>query len=291
MKKTLVIHPFLFAIYPIFFLFSHNVNEFPANVIYMPLTIVLGFTLLSWYLMSFILKDKKKAGLLVSIFLLLFFSYGHFKGLLAQINFILWYVGTNIALLSICSIILFFGVFFVIRTRRNLDNFTKLLNIMAASLVMVSLINIGIYKFKAVPTVHESKNAEDIKINLTATEYKKLPNIYYIILDSYARADILSEMYHFDNTDFLDYLKQKGFYVGSKSSSNHQSTALSLTTSLNFNYIQNLLAQINVDSNNLDPLVNMLKNNRVFNFLKQYGYKIVVFSSGARYTEIKDVDI
>ena len=39
------------------------------------------------------------------------------------------------------------------------------------------------------------------------------PDIYYIILDRYANADTLSEIYKFDNEPFLDELEARGFSI------------------------------------------------------------------------------
>ena len=75
---------------------------------------------------------------------------------------------------------------------------------------------------------------EDWNQNVAADEYLKkndsqtLPTVYYIILDGYARQDVLQEKYQIDNTPFIDFLKQKGFYVAEQATSNYKSTALSL---------------------------------------------------------------
>jgi hypothetical protein len=52
-------------------------------------------------------------------------------------------------------------------------------------------------------------------------EYGLFPDIYYVILDGYARADILDELYGYDNSRFLDYLERHGFFVAETSHSNY----------------------------------------------------------------------
>lgn len=298
MKKTLVIHPFLFAILPVLFLFDLNKDLFSLKVILLPITITTCFVLLSWFLLNFIFEDGKKVGLLISFFLVMFFSYGHFYGVLMRANFILW-PGAKSTFFSavayfptVWGIIFFLGVYFSIKTRRNLCNFTKILNVVAISLVAGSLINIGTYEFKELYSWQYSKKEKNLGVkpeNLENTA--TLPNIYYLILDGYARADVLKEIYHYDNTEFLDYLTQKGFYVANKSSSNYAQTALSLASSLNLDYINNLFDSINPRSSNRTILTNIIGNNRACFFLKQYGYKLVVFSSGYSATEISNADI
>ena len=77
MKRTIVIHPFLFAIFPIIALFSANVNSvFPEEIVF-PLFSVIIVTFLIWIVLGFLLKSRIKSGFIVSFGLVLFFSYGH----------------------------------------------------------------------------------------------------------------------------------------------------------------------------------------------------------------------
>ena len=63
------------------------------------------------------------------------------------------------------------------------------------------------------------------------------PDVYYVILDGYARADALAAHYGFDNAPFIEALKARGFYIGDESSSNYPVTYLSLASSLNERYL------------------------------------------------------
>lgn len=60
--KLKVIHPFLLSIYPILFLFSHNINEIPTKSLLWPLIITLSLSTITWFGLSFITKNKKKMG-------------------------------------------------------------------------------------------------------------------------------------------------------------------------------------------------------------------------------------
>jgi hypothetical protein len=291
LKKPVVIHPFLFAIFPILFLYAHNIDKSPPNEILLPIIITTCLAFLSWLLLNLILKDKKQAGLLVSIFLLLFFSYGHIYDMMSLLPF-LAKIRHPITVLLFFSLLLLLGAFLLVKTRWNLRNFTSLFNIIAISLVAISLVNLGIYWFKT-PTVHSNDDTEltnNLEVGNPETA-RSLPNVYYIILDGYARSDILEETYHYDNTDLLDYLDEKGFYVASRSSSNYAQTALSLASSLNLDYLDNLANEIGPDSRNRLPLQDMIQHNFAAKFLKRQGYLFVTFSSGYAYTEVRNADI
>jgi len=77
-KKPVIIHPFLFAAFPILFLFAHNIKELEFFALIIPITLVLLFASLLLFLSKLILKDSQKAAAIVSLALVLLFSYGQF---------------------------------------------------------------------------------------------------------------------------------------------------------------------------------------------------------------------
>ena len=294
MKKTFVIHPFLFAIFPVLFLFAKNVNNYPLEVIVLPIAVTVSFALLVWLLLSLAVKNKQKAAMVVSLSILLFFSYGHFHSAIGNLNLDIGGLplSSNKILFPVWGIFFFLGAYFSIRTRKNLYNFTKLLNGTAALLVGISVVNIGLYKLKTGIAPQNNERTEDIKAQPTDSRKPAyLPNMYYIILDGYARADILREIYHYDNGEFLDDLSQKGFYVADKSRSNYPQTGLSVASSLNLKYLDDLAERLGSQSNNRAPLRNMIRNSEVRHFLKQHGYTFVAFSTGYSPTEITNADV
>jgi hypothetical protein len=118
-----------------------------------------------------------------------------------------------------------------------------------------------------------------------------LPDIYYIILDGYARADVLRDTLSFDNTEFLAHLEQEGFYVAHRSRSNYCWTPLSLASSLNFSYIHDPTTQSVGESETLLPIGVMIEDSQVYEQLRDLGYTTVAFSSGFPLTELKGADL
>lgn len=289
MKRAYVIHPFLFALFPILFLFAHNISFITVSEVLRPVLISICFTFLLWLLLGVIIKNMKKAGLIVSCFLLLFFSYGHVFNLIRDLGLMDIIIGVPQLLLFFWGIIFIFCLRFIIKTSRNLFNLTNYLNIIAASLIIISLLNIGIYKLKVKLSPKYENSVQSQKIDIEAI--KRLPDIYYIILDGYGREDILKDMYNYDNKEFLEYLTQEGFYIANKSRSNYSQTYLSLASSLHMKYLNELVKKIGTESQNREPLFQMIRNNYVIKFLKQYDYKIVVFSDWFRIRDFVRADI
>ncbi len=280
MKKTIIIHPFLFAVFPILFLISHNISQMSFSEALMPTAIVLGFTLLLLLSSGLIFKDNKKTGIIVSIFLILFFSYGHIFNVIEGREIGSFTIGRNRYLLLTWGMLFTCGAYFIIKTRKNLHNFTNFLNMAAASLVMISLINIS-YEFKT--RVAWRENRSMVTGKLTAIDLEKtdkLRDIYYIILDGYASSSTLKEIYGYNNHEFTDYLTEKGFYITSESRSNYAMTFLSLASSLNMEYLNYLTDIVGLESKNRKIPYQMIENSKVMNFLKSKGYRFIHFSSG-----------
>ncbi len=295
MKSALVIHPFLFARSPLLFLLARNVGLFQVSVGFAPIAATTLLALLCWALLSLLLRDGQRAGLVVSLFFLLFFSYeSFFDGIRDLTGGLLgvYITGTRAYVLLIYTILFALVAYFFIKTRRRLDDLTNTANVVAALLVTISLINIGAYEVKTRSAWQDNGSTRSVQTNPVGLEEPdRLPDIYYIILDEYAGADILEAVYQYDNTELLDYLTSKGFYVADKSRSNYGGTILSLASSLNLTYLDGLAQRVGVESDDYVPAISMIRNNGVFRFLKHYGYQIVAFSSGYPPTQTRNVDI
>jgi len=303
-KRSIVIHPFLFAVFPILFVFAYNIDQFPAAVTLLPMAVAVGVTGVLWFGLSLVLKDKRKAGFVVSLFFLLFFSYENLfeatKGLIARTDWIeSSLVRLGVSAVAVRQFVLlasgaFFAiaVYFFVRTRRSLHNLTNIANVVAGAAVVISITNIAIYEASARVALRGDVGGESQEIpSADLSGETALPNIYYIILDGYARGDVLQEIYGYDNSEFLDHLATQGFYVADRSRANYCQTALSLASSLNLKYLDYLAERVGTDYRRRGPLADAIRDNTVFRFLRQRGYAIVTFASGWAATEITSADV
>jgi hypothetical protein len=111
------------------------------------------------------------------------------------------------------------------------------------------------------------------------------PDIYYIILDAAAPLDTLQNLYGVQNLEFFEYLKKKGFYIAANSKSNYDRTKFSLSSSLNFNYINYLSPLLPKRSQSDTTFCRLIQKSQVVRSLKTLGYKIVNVRSGLPLTE------
>ena len=116
------------------------------------------------------------------------------------------------------------------------------------------------------------------------------PDIYYIILDGYGRQGFLAREYGFDNAEFLDSLRNKGFYVAPNSRANYPWTLPSLTSSLNFAYLSEPLGNQLAAYTDRRFIREFLQQNRTLQHLRAAGYSIVAFASEYYEADLRDVD-
>lgn len=269
-ERSLNLHPFFFAVYPVLFFYSHNIKEITLDVIFLPLTVVLGICLVLWFVLFF-LKNKK--GIVLSLFFFMFFSYGHLAKLLfgeeIRLFFPIVYMSIFLALLV--------GIF---RLKKDLNKFNSVLNIVSLFLVLISIFNIANYELKhrLRITPLEYEYTAELNREKTLDKEEDFPDIYYIIFDRYASSETLAEFFDFDNTVFEVEMEKRGFYMASRSRANYPYSYLSLASSLNYDYLDFIFdhAGKSADKTIVYPL---LKKSRAVQFLKSQGYKYYHFGA------------
>ena len=284
MKKH-PIHTILLTLFPLLFLYSNNIAITSVNVTIRPALALFAISSLLWLILVALTKNSIKAGLIVSILFLLTFLFGPLRDLITPI---IWSHPQRY-LFAFESIFLVLSIIYILKMKRNLENTNLLFNIISMVLVGTSLISASSTYLTGQKTVDYSAIETISSADLIIPE--NLPDIYYIITDGYGRSDILNKLYGYDNSNFIDHLKNKGFFIANKSFSNYSQTTTSLPSSLNMNYLDKIAKQVGKSSGNVMPLVNMIKKNQVSKLFKEIGYTTVAFSTGYWDTEIKNSDI
>lgn len=275
-----VLHPFLLVVFPFIFFLAQN----PAELRITDVAIPLGITALSAGIVllaaRLFLKNSRKAAIFTSLCLLLFFSYGYLYDALSGISLAGIEVGRTRYVLLAYGVVFAAGMEFIIFTRRPLKMLQQFLNAAAFALVAMSVVTVVPRFFNSerqAPVIAPVSPASQSSIGNDAAAVK--PDIYYIILDAYGNERTLAELYGYDNTVALSRLKDKGFYVASKSTSNFAETSLSIASSLNMEYVNYLTEVVANREANFDPTVELIQNSKVWQFLRNQGYTFVTFRS------------
>jgi hypothetical protein len=282
MKDRMIIHPFLFAIYPLLLLYAPNVEDIWVKHV---LKAMLCSVLLTWALfavLSLLLKSKVKVGLLISAASLLFFSYGHvYESLFGNNNF---QTERHMILLTVWGLLFFLYAVWVRRLNEKVKTLTKFFNLFSVLVVLAVTVKIllAFNSYRNVDaTAFELTGPGSEVMNIKAAGEKSDPDIYYIILDGYASAATLSGVYNYRDNELVGFLEENGFYVASDSAANYSYTFLSLASSLNGSHLLRLSEKMGTTSTVKKIPFQMVENNTVVGLLKRRGYTYIHY--GSRY--------
>lgn len=274
------LYPILFAVFSAVFLGANNIRQIPLSANIRPLIICLLLGLVVYGITRVFLKDWHLAALVALLILIMFFAYGQIYLLLLNnpmnargtplhhSSFLPWYLLSFVVIL-----------YFVIRKSRNASVYTFWLNNISIFLLIHPAFSLIVAVYQHWSIDHYSGETVASVTNKTDT-----PDIYYMVLDAYGREDILLNELGYDNNDFLNALRERGFYVADCSQSNYAYTDLTLTSTLNFDYLDTLVAD------NSFERMRILKHSSLRTFLEMSGYKVAAFSTGWVFTEWQDAD-
>jgi hypothetical protein len=282
-------HPLITAIYMVLSLFALNVDQIKFGAALRALVFVPLGTMGMWVFLWFLLRNWKRAAVLTTLLLVLFFSYGHVYHYLEANPILGLELGRHRILIIIYLVTAAVCIWVSWKKVVDLDQATQLLNLVSVVLILFPLIQIGSFDWQqknAQRTYAESASVTDgnqLFANVNA------PDVYYIVLDGYSRADVLKERFDFDNSAFIKALQGLGFYVAECSQSNYTQTPLSMTASLNFSYLD-ALDGVNLESGDEAVLYPHLSQNQVRLIFEQMGYAIVAFETNYYWLNLVDVD-
>ncbi|MCK4692366.1 MAG: sulfatase-like hydrolase/transferase [Anaerolineales bacterium] len=308
--KKIILHPLLFAIFPALSIYLNNTGIVTFNEVVAPIIILLFLAILLWSLLFRLLGSWHKSGFLVSIFLILFFSFGHLIPALHLLAYakqwtsLGFLVGTQLGLSLLLLIWFTIMGTACIATMKSSSNFLQITNLLNVMSIAVIVISIGTWSWTEISQrlgssgtdifseVWEEICREDQRIEISPpVRTGSLPDIYYIILDGYGRGDILKSLFDYDNTEFLSWLEEQGFYIAERSHSNYSQTALSLASSLNSMYLDPVVETLGEETSSRHPMRRMIHDNLLFHRLRDHGYVILAFSSCCTLTDLKGADI
>ncbi len=282
-------HPLILAIFPIVALLANNITEIKPSDALRSLSISLFVAMTLLFGLKLIVKDWFTSAFIVSLGIILFFSYGHVYNYLEPIRFINISMGRHRILAPIYFLMFLVGIVWSTKPKRELQIATQTLNIIALVLLVIPLIQISFFfvtsQFAGKPSPNPAWVNSDPMVNMPK------PDIYYIILDAYPRDDVLQQHYEFDNKYFLNELSALGFYIARCSMSNYAQTQLSLASSMNFNYVEKLDTRYSGESSSRVGLPGYIKNSAVRQQLKELGYSFVAFETGYYWTQVESADV
>ena len=271
MTQPLPFHPFLFVLSILLFFCAYNLGRMTLAENLAPMAAILA-PVLVLQLAVFWMKKARKAAAVLSLFFVMFCCYGQVFDVLPSVG------GSGVrhaVLLLVWAVLFWAGVRTVVRLEGDLTNLTRALNLVSVALVLMPAAQIAWYGMRGGLVWKWSRPTEN-PVPVSSKEAKlPRPDIYYIIVDRYAGAKTLRQSYDHDNEGFLNFLREKGFYVATESHSNYLKTPTSLASSLNFEFLHSFTSDPGRQSADWAPAYSRIRDYRAWRFLKARGYKFV----------------
>ncbi len=276
-------HPILISVLPVLQILSVNRDMLGLSAVIFPSLFALAIGLIFWTLLGKYLGGYRRAAFSTSVILLFLFLYSPLQSFFADLG--LKFLSRNSVLLPFFAIVFVVIIFAAWKKRKSSSGGDSIqsMNVFAILLCVLPLLS-------SVACKGDEELGADL-FDLPASQVlDKLPNVYWIVLDAYAREDLLLDRYSFDNGEFISELRRRGFAVNDTAMSNYSQTTLSLASMLNSRYLDQEAAIRGAESQDRRTLTKLIKNNRLAESLSKVGYKSVTFSTGYSLTEDPGAD-
>lgn len=274
---VLSLYPVGLALYSPLNIYARNNLEVPLGDFLVAAFWSVSVTAVATFLLAKWFKDRHLAAAVVSVAVVAFFAYGHVYDLLGRSSVAVFQIQRHRLLLPVWLGLAGVSGTWLARSRAVGEQTSRVLGWTVTSLLLMAVL----FSPAAVRAIY-SESAELDEV--TASELigrrpvADVPrDIYYLIVDEYARADVLQDRFGFSNAEFLSWLRQRGFKVLDRSCANYPYTHLSLASSFNMSYLQH-------DSEASRPTVpfstvsSSLRRNRLVTELAKDDYRAVYIS-------------
>jgi hypothetical protein len=265
------------------------VQDISPSEVYRALLISVLLGALLWLISWLVIRRSDQSALITSGAFLLIFSYGHFYNFLDQWNDNLAHHKVSLPIYG-CLMLIWGWV--VLKNNKHTELLSSMFKVIGPALLLLPVYTLG-----STMVINANKDKQSPPQVAKIETSNQRPDIYYIILDGYGREDTLGKYYSYDNSAFINYLKDTGFYVADQSRSNYISTVLSLSSSLNMQYVDALLPEAAPHTSDAiqlagyeTDLLNFIHHSYVRSFLAENGYRLITYDNNFK-TTANDADV
>jgi hypothetical protein len=259
----------------ILFFVLHGYSEFIGHIQLSSLALlIVKLSAVAW-LLFFIFRrmyrDAYKSALLVTVLFFCYLFFGAMQDKLAAYPPLFsWSLFRKlIPVLGVLCLLVAISLFF---SKTPPPKFTRFLN---GLFIIYILFDIGSITWRAINMEQKPPVAVQGIRPLAGSVTK--PDVYLILLDEYLGSAGLQEYYHYDNTPFESFLKQKGFHVCSRPASNYAFTIYSMASLFNMRYLDSTDLG-HSEGYTYKSLAALINKSAVSEYFKQFNYSIHNYS-------------
>ncbi|MFN3728976.1 MAG: sulfatase-like hydrolase/transferase [Fimbriimonadaceae bacterium] len=271
MKKPFPFFPPLLAVFPVLSIYASNVQLVSPTQIWRPLVVVVGVTVALWLVLAAVTRDWMRGAIAATVGIGMCLAYQAFMTA-TTLNYYA-YIGP----MAWAALTLTLMVVFAWKWRNP-----AILNVLSVVLLALAGTRVALAFW--------SESGKPAPVRLTQSQDSQtLPDVYYFILDGYGRSDVLRKYYDVDNQPFLDSLHDRGFVVANASAANFIQTELSLSATLNLNYLQDLVNPGEYRTRSL--FTRLIDQSEAITTFQEHGYRFVAVTSGFPPLEFRTADV
>jgi hypothetical protein len=245
------LYPYLVAVTFPLGLAVANLEELPGP---MAALVVFGFALLVTAAIDvaarLVIRDATRRGLIVTVLLSFALGYGHADAMFHEHVY-------NLVLMPSLFAGLVLPLAWIVLRVKNPERLASFVRTMAVALLCLQLFPLAQHLVAQAGVKREEAARITVDGAGSLLPGGKKPDVYLLVFDAYARADVLQEHYDHDNRGFLDALRERGFYVADQARSNYIHTRISLPSILNMRYLDPEIQKIGTgaDKTATEPLL------------------------------------
>lgn len=274
-ERLLNYYPLLFALYPVLALYNANIYRLRPDELVVPLAVAIAGAAFLTLLFTVLYRSPYKGAAAATLCTLLIFSYEYARLFIAGTFHVIL---RHQHMLALFAALLAGGLLILAVTRRELRKLAVALSVTGLCLVAMAAGGIVIYTLQQPPTI-SAPPAAGIRAPLPPPTDAGLPDIYYVILDRYAGEMALRGISDFPNDEFYQTLAQRGFARAPRASANYPKTYLSVASSLNLDYLDNLRTAPEHESTDRQPAFARIQDHTLQRYLRNHGYRYIHIGS------------
>ena len=276
--RRFYVFPWLIPAFAILHYLANNLLLFRVSESIAVFVVTMAVVTVAFIAFRLAFRNTAIAAIITGLLGTAFFSYGHIHTALGELADDRYLLGLG------TSLVLSLGA--LVSTRPELVRRIGLtLNIASFVLVVLPAYQIAQdFRAQSQPQVVDHwRRFPGLDGRLTEAKRQvsrgELRDVYYIILDAYPRSGSPPE---FDNSEFVQALESRGFYVATQARSNYRWTTFSIPSSLNMYYVHD--EYLNPGNKSSRRLAAQANDHALGLILKTLGYRYVHVSSGIEWS-------
>ena len=280
MKKVQLIlekkYYFLLALPLLFILQAYNelFGYLTFKVTAIALVITAAATTFLYFILKKSYKNNKTAAVLTFFLMLFLVTFGALHDFLKEFTTLSFL--SKYSLLIPFFLLLFGFVFLTLRHRSYTYNKTyRFLNVLILLLLVIET-SIFIYNVLKPSVLIDNRMTAFAQFRKTKAISNK-PDIFFLVFDAMPSSKAMLNEWNFDNSHLDSFLAKEGFYIAADAKSNYNLTMLSVTSTLNMEYLLPTQIFTGGEIQMIEKASPALLKNSTTEILKNEGYQISQF--------------